>query len=124
MDLVSLNQELETILSSLEFEENGGIGITRFERYEDHWTIRIDVKTGVADEKQLWKCQVEKGLDFMLQPGYSENIEMFNDHPLLWSHNQKQSSLYFGKSTDAPYEVLSSLYSAHAKLTKGWIQLK
>jgi len=67
------------------------------------------------------QCQITNGLDFLLVPGYFENFETFKDHPLLWSHNQKHTSLYFGKAASDPHEVLSRLYSLHFRITKGWI---
>lgn len=121
MNIDLLNKELESILSSLEFEENGGLSITGFERYEDDWTLEFVVRTGVEDERQLWQCQIYNGLDFLLVPGYFDNLEIVKDHPLLWPHDQKQTSLYFGKAADDSHEVLSSLYSLHVRITKGWI---
>jgi hypothetical protein len=117
MNLYALNKELEAILASLEFEENGGIHITGTDWYSDDLKVEFAIKTGVEGQNQLWEVQISGVRDELIKSDITDKMELLDEHPLLWTYNQWQTSLYFGNPTTKPYELFANIYDVHIKET-------
>jgi hypothetical protein len=121
MRLETFNKELENIFSTPEFEEEGGIFISGTHWFSDDLKIEFVIKTGVEQQKQLWEVQVKGVRDELIKSDTADKLELFEEHPLLWTYNQRQTNLYFGQSTSRPYELFTDIYAIHLRLTKNWI---
>ncbi|MEM8969224.1 MAG: hypothetical protein AAGE93_22595 [Bacteroidota bacterium] len=123
MELYGLNSRLAGILSSVEFEEEGGIHITGADWYSDDLKLEFAIRTGENDEHQLWEAQITGVRDELIKSDWAVQMQLLEDHPLLWRFNDIQSELYFSKSTDKPYELISSILEAHHKIVSNWYSL-
>ena len=121
MKLETLNNELSELFQTAEFENNGGIHITGTEWYTDDLRIELAIETGLEGESQFWEVQINGVRKELIKSSYTDKIELFNEHPLLWEYNQEQSSLYFGNKTGRPYELFANIYKIHMLLTNSWI---
>ena len=120
MRLNKLNKELDDILSTLEFEEGGGIHITGTDWYSDDLRVEFAINTGIDGKSQLWEIQINGVRTNLIKSDFADGIELFEEHPLLWPYNQLQTSLYFGRPTKRPYELFEGLYRVHLQETKKW----
>lgn len=123
MGLDTINKELEDIFSTLEFEEDGGVRITGSDWFSNDLRLEFALKTGVEGQNQLWEVQITGVRDESIKSGFSHKLELLEEHPLLWAHNQLQTSLYFGQSTSKPHELFTEIYSTHLRLTRNWVPL-
>ena len=72
------------------------------------------------DRQRRFTLEFENVAEFHVIPRECGTIRTAVDHPLLWDHNEKHSSIYFSSSPDNPAEFLGLLYSAHQSLLSGW----
>jgi hypothetical protein len=121
MRLEKFNKELEDVFSTLEFEESGGIHITGTDWYSDDLKLEFAVKTGIKGQNQLWEIQIEGVREELIKSDPTNKLELFEEHPLLWTYNQRQASLYFGRPSTRPYELFANIYSIHAQETNNKI---
>jgi len=121
MRLEALNKELEDIFSSIEFEDNGGIHITGTGWFSDNLRLEFSIKTGIEEQNQLWEVKVKGARDELIKSDITAKLELFEEHPLLWTHNQRQTNLYFGQPTSRPHELFTDIYSTHSRLTRSCI---
>jgi hypothetical protein len=121
MRLATLNKELEDIFSTVEYEEDGGIRITRTNMYSDDLRVEFAIKTGKAGQSPLWEVHINGVREDLIKSDFAHKLELFEEHPLLWAYNQRQSNLYFGKGTERPYELFVNIYSIHSQLTQNLI---
>jgi hypothetical protein len=121
MRLEKLNKELEDIFSTFEFEEDGGIHITGTDWFADDLKVEFAVKTGIEGQNQLWEIQIGGVRDELIKSDITNKLELFEEHPLLWAYNQRQTNLYFGRPTTRPYELFANIYLIHARETNSKI---
>lgn len=124
MLLEQLIKELNDIFTSIDFEENGGLYISKAEWTSDDLRLVIVIKTGVDDQKQLREIQVKGVRDELIKSDLAESMNLYEEHPLLWSHNQMQVSLYFSQPTNRPHELLTDITALHNRKTANWIRLE
>ncbi len=124
MELSELNNQLSEIFSTIEFEEDGGIHITGTDWYSDDLKLKFAVKTGINDQNQLWEAQIGGVRDELIKSDWTEELELLDEHPLLWKHNNAQCELYFSKPTSEPYELLNDILETHKRTSKGWYELE
>lgn len=124
MRLETFNKELEDIFSMVEYEENGGINITGTDWYSDVLRIEFVIKTGNEGQSQLWEVQIGGVREYLIKSNFATKLELFEEHPLLWTYNQQQTNLYFGRPTDRPYELFANIYNIHQQLTKNGISIE
>ncbi|MEQ9440036.1 MAG: hypothetical protein RIG62_13355 [Cyclobacteriaceae bacterium] len=123
MELQELNSRLADIFSSIEFEEDGGIHITKTDWYSDDLKLEFTVRTGIDDEHQLWEAQITGVREELIKSDWADQMKLLEDHPLLWRFDDIQSELYFSQSTDRPYELISSILETHQKIVSNWYSL-
>jgi hypothetical protein len=115
--LETLNKELEDIFSTLEFEEDGGIHITGTDWFADDLRVEFAIKTGVEGQNQLWEVQINGVREEIIKSDSTKRLELFEEHPLLWTYNQRQANLYFGRATSRPHELFVNIYNIHSRMT-------
>lgn len=123
MELYELNSKLADIFSSVEFEEDGGIHITGTDWYSVDLNLEFVVRTGIDDEHQLWEAHITGVRDELIKSDWADQMQLLEDHPLLWRFKDIQSELYFSQSTDRPYELINSILETHQKMTNNWYSL-
>ena len=121
MRLERLHKELEDIFSTLEYEEDGGIRITGTAWNSDELRVEFAIKTGKEGQSPLWKVQINRVREDLIKSDFADKLELFEEHPLLWAYNQRQTNLYFGKGTERPYELFVNIYNIHRQLTQNRI---
>ncbi|MCH6198236.1 hypothetical protein MMU07_01485 [Aquiflexum sp. LQ15W] len=121
MRLETINKELECIFSTVEFEENGEIHITGADWYSDDLRIEFVIKTGIEGQSQLWEAQISGVREDLIKSDFADKLELFEEHPLLWTYNQRQTNLYFGRPTERPYELFVNIYNIHLQVTRNRI---
>lgn len=121
MRLETLNKELEEIFSTVEYEEDGGIHITGTAWYSDDLRVEFVIKTGNEGQNQIWAVQIKGVREESITSDFADKLELFEEHPLLWTYNQRQTNLYFGKGTEKPHELFANIYNIHIQLTKNRI---
>jgi hypothetical protein len=117
MRLNGLSKELEDIFSTVEYEEGGGIHITGTDWYSDDLRVEFVINTGNERQSQLWEVEIGGVREDLISSDFADRLELFEEHPLLWKYNQRQTNLYFGKGTERPHELFVNIYNIHIQLT-------
>lgn len=123
MTIQELNSELDEILTSLEFEEDGGIYITGTDWYQDDLKLEIAVNSGLDEGSQLWEAQVTGVREELIKSTWADDLRLLNDHVLLWPYNGTVSELYFSSPTEKPHELYVAVVEAHQRAVNNWIPL-
>jgi hypothetical protein len=123
MKLEELNKELDDIFNSIEFEEEGGIYMTGADWFSDDLKLEFAVKTGVEGRDQLWEVQIQRVREESIKANMAEKFDLLEEHPLLWTYNQRQINLYFSKPTSKPFELFTNIWTIHNRETRNWIPL-
>jgi len=55
-----------------------------------------------------------------LKPSMSGDVDLYNDHPLLWKFNEDHGYLYYSSEVDSKYELLGRVWEAHELSMNGW----
>jgi hypothetical protein len=121
MRLETLNKELEDIFSTVEYEEDGGVHITGTDWFSDDLRVEFAIKTGNEGQSQLWEVQISGVREDLIKSDVADKLELFEEHPLLWTYNQRQTNLYFGRPTERPHELFVNVYNIHRQLTRNRI---
>ena len=117
----SMLQELLDLTETLDFEEDGGIIVVSatWRNDKEDLEIGLDLNTG-EDEVQKWTliCKSEREHNIIL--GWGDNLEVANDHVLLWPHKKAVHKLWFNGSGEDTSAVIGALWQVHHKLVGGW----
>lgn len=114
--------ELNLILDSSEFEDNGGILITSADWFADDVKLEISVNTG-AEENQLWEVSCESSRTCVIRPNWAADIQISDDHPLLWKYKLPSANLYFIGPAKEPEKLFLSLFQLNEELFEGFLSL-
>ncbi|HNP77527.1 MAG: hypothetical protein U0289_06145 [Cyclobacteriaceae bacterium] len=112
-----ISKELNDILSATDFE-SGGIQITGADWGLEDARIQFAINTGVEGESQRWEIQIKGVREDLIKSDVADKLELFDEHPLLWTYTQRQCNLYFGSPTERPDELFVNIYNIHRKLTR------
>jgi hypothetical protein len=85
--------------------------------YSDDLRIEFVIKTGNEGQSQLWEAQISGVREDLIKSNFADKLELFEEHPLLWTYNQRQTNLYFGRPAERPYELFVNIYNIHRQLT-------
>lgn len=116
-----IHPQLDAILNSIEFEDNGSINITGTDWYSDDVRIEFVIRTGIEQDSQLWEVQIEATRSDLIKSEHFHSMSLSFDHPLLWPFKQFQTNLYFARKTEQPFEVFFKLSEVHQELCAEWI---
>ncbi len=92
-----ISKELNDILSATDFE-SGGIQITGADWGLENARIQLTINTGVEGETQRWEVQIIGVREDLIKSDEADKLELFDEHPLLWTYTQRQRNLYFGST--------------------------
>src|SRR6478672_6111147 len=120
-----MNTPLQTLLALIagkEFDEDDSwINITAA-----RWSgrdIAIDLSVRLSDEQlQHWSLECDDIRESRIVNSGASALEVLDDHPLLWPHNQLREVLYFrGKPADAS-ATEGRLLEAHWSTVDRWLE--
>ncbi len=120
MTFEQLSKDLYDIFETVEYDEDGSVHITGTDRFSDNLRVEFSINTGIGGHNQLWEIQINGVRTDLIKSDFAYRIELFDEHPLLWPYTQLQTSLYFGRPTNRPYELLADIYQTHLGFTKRW----
>jgi hypothetical protein len=107
--------ELDRVLGTAEFENDGFLLVTAAERDGDRLTIGLLVHPGEAGDPETWGIACERVEAFALHSGPAHSADVSDDDPALWVYTEPSASLYCaGVPEGAADAVLGALYYAHA----------
>lgn len=55
-----------------------------------------------------------------VQPSSSGELELTDNHPLLWNSNKPHGRLYYSSAPNNSYEILGRMWEAHEKVFGDW----
>ena len=117
-----MSDKLLKRLTAIHFEDYGSIHVNSLERRGQDLIIRLEV---TADEEAdipgdiVVTCYTFR--ESNLAPGRHSELELSQDHVLLWHYNQPYDLLSFYGKTNNPLTVVGALYEAHTALVGSWI---
>ena len=115
-------EELLAITNLVDFENYGSLRLTGIEWSEDALILSLNV---VADEypevHPNWQVVCSNVREDSLSLGYSYELQLFNDHVLLWPHSMRTSATSFYGKSENPSAVAGALYERHWELAGKWI---
>lgn len=114
--------ELETVLASLEFEENGAVLVASAHWFQDRsCRLLLNVQIGDdAERRQAWLVRCADTRAARVIGDWAAGVTLAADHPLLLPYTQPQAELAFrGHPTD-PRAVVGELWEAHCAVTDTW----
>ncbi|MBL0388593.1 hypothetical protein JJB07_18470 [Tumebacillus sp. ITR2] len=74
-----------------------------------------------TDLVQEWKVTCSETIDYQHNFEYIEDLNVYQDHVLLWKANQEQAQLFFKGTPQNTNELVGELYIKHQEVTQGWI---
>lgn len=109
--------ELNSLFETLEFENDGFVIVSGFERDGTSATLRFRVHTGVEGESpQAWRVGCQGVEAFVFNGGLAYGIEVVDEDPALWPYNQSRANLYcVDAAPDQADALLGALYRAHVE---------
>lgn len=119
-----MNPDLEEILQSGEFEDNGGIQIRSLRWIDEDLSILISVDTGMeGSPKQAWEIGAQKVRKERIERAWIDNLGEYDDHIVLLPYNDQVGQLYFSRLEYERDNLLGSLYRRLRDFSNDWLQL-
>jgi len=107
-------QDLLEIVTSHDYEDQGGLLISSFLLDGDDEKIRIIVDTGDTDvPNQTWEILINDVKAEKIDINWASELSTFEDHYLLWEFTDEQTSLYFNGELGNGQKLLADLYTVH-----------
>lgn len=109
----SLPDELAKTLSSLAFEENGGLFIDSIQTSGKD--LKVCFKLRLSDDKndQQWIIKITGNIAERIVLTSTHTLQLFSDHELLWDYTDSHTELYFKGKSKNPYHLYKDLYKLH-----------
>lgn len=122
---VDLPLELESILTSVEYEENGRLIKKSLTFLGDKLLFDFELHLGKVEEKpQLWQMVIGGYKTSRIYPEQLGSYFQFYDyHFLLFEFQNIQTELYTTKLSVDPVALLADLYSTHQKSFGNFLSL-
>ena len=111
-----LPSDLEEAFSSIAYEEEGSIKVQSINFNDENSIVDFTIKNGYSDENetQNWQMQIfgyrTSKIDL---ENLGDQFYFYSDHFLLWEFIDKETELYFKKSSDNPEKLLVDIYNLH-----------
>lgn len=83
----------------------------------------LNLKTGEdeTDAQQTWEVECVGVQEHQILLGRCDQINLFNDHVLLWTYNSPKALVSFYGETKDPLAVLIALMNCHSDLTDDYL---
>ena len=120
-----LPTEILEVLQDAEFESIGRILVEKLEYSQNQLVVRLRLTVWNELTDQLWDMVVEKPVSKLLAEAEAGNIEIYDDHYLLWEFNDQCTELYVnGNSAKASEYVGAKFYALHSAAFGEWLPLE
>jgi len=83
----------------------------------DDWTNTASTR---ATGRRRFDLRFHEVAECTATPSATGIIQVADEHPLLWNHNDEHVSMFFSSSPANPFELFGQLCVAHGQLFKGW----
>ncbi|MEO8239411.1 MAG: hypothetical protein ABI576_15005 [Flavobacterium sp.] len=109
-------KEFAEFISSMWFEENGGIIINKYEFNNENIKLEVYLNSGDEEiENQIWEIDILKLKTEKFDIKWDTEIEILEDHFLLWEYIDNQTSIYFNGENKNADNLLADIYRMHKK---------
>lgn len=114
--------DLLTVTSNIDFEDFGSLVLTRAVWSESVITLSLEMSSD-EDPKvhPRWQVLCSGVKEDCLSLGYHYDLQLSDDHVLLWPHAARTSALSFYGKAENPAAVAGALYQRHSELAGKWI---
>lgn len=120
-----LPKELEEIIDTGEFEDDGGIKITSLGYFADNLKVGFSLDSGDEDKpNQLWELQIDGLRDQKIVVDWANNLEFYSDHFLLWEFSRNHTSLYFKRKANNPDKFIADIFKTHRAVFEKWFDVE
>lgn len=113
-------KQLLDTLTSLEFEEDGGIVIKSTEYNYEDLSITVAITTGKDEAPQNWKITCLGMQIDQMSHGWASDLSILDTHPLLWPHGDQESELYILGPAETPVAIYGDIVMTHNANCNGW----
>jgi hypothetical protein len=80
---------------------------------------------GTNQKVQQWRVSCRNLIDYRLLLDYIEDIDIFNDHVLLWEYHHNHCELYFREMPKkSRNNLIVDLFKKHKEITEGWVEFE
>lgn len=120
-----LPKELEEIINTGEFGDDGGIRITSLDYFVDDSKVVFSLDSGDEDKlNQLWELQIDGLRDQRISIDWANNLEFYSLHFLLWEFSRNHTSLYFKRKADNPNKLIADIFKTHRAVFGKWFDVE
>lgn len=118
-----LPDDLKALFDSLDYEEEGGLGVDLIEYLSNE--VHLTFSLSLGDISQQWQLQIlnYKGskIDIDNLGGY---FKFYSSHYLMYEYLDNSTELYVKKGCDNPEQLLSEIYKLHNTVFENYIPLE
>ncbi len=88
----------------------------------DHGGLTIEVAADIADMPVGGRYAFDfSGVrETTVVVGDIEEIDVRNDHPVMWDYSERHENIYFSEAPSNPYEIIGRLFEAHKTVMHDW----
>lgn len=116
--------ELQAIVDTGEFEDNGWINLLAAEWHESDLSLTLIVNPG-NDSLQRWRLRCGDVLEYQIAAAGDCGFNHWSsDHPALDQYTEPHDQLYFSGAVPNPREGVGALWLAHRSHADDWYPLE
>ncbi|TDN37970.1 hypothetical protein A8B98_01565 [Hymenobacter sp. UV11] len=118
------------IFQDADFESMGGVFIERLDYLENDALLKLRIKTGSELPNQVWQATVKDIISEKISRSWvydngANNIEIYNDHYLLWEFTDQHTELYVNGAAENISEYIGArFYEMHIANFGDWLPLE
>ncbi len=109
IDNSDLPIEIMKLISEEETEWQGGFKINSLDFHEEDLKIKFELKLDTTGESLFWEIQVEDLIDFKFEREFSEDMNIYSDHPLVRKWTKDEVSIYVKQRAKKPHQLAAQL---------------
>ena len=118
-----MNQELQDIFETGEFEDNGSCQIQLLNWVGDDLHVELYIRTGFEEEKaQYWNIIAHTVRSQNIEKEWDDILEEVTDHPVLLPYTSNTANLFFSHFETSKTELLGNLYTATYDAVGDWLK--
>ncbi|MDF7802140.1 hypothetical protein P4C99_21895 [Pontiellaceae bacterium B1224] len=119
-----MNQQLQEIIETGEFEDNGSCQIQSLNWVEEDLHVELYVRTGFEDEQaQYWNVIAHTVRAQKIEKEWDDILEEVTEHPVLLPYTSNTANLFFSHFESSKIELLGNLYMATYEFVGDWLNL-
>ncbi|MBC6112418.1 hypothetical protein ACFOG5_10065 [Pedobacter fastidiosus] len=104
--------DLENILTSKEYMEDGGMVISSLNYIDENLIVTFNLFIN-NEKKNQWELKILKIADERFIRGWAQNFTAYSDHFLLYAFTDVFTDLYYNGKSTKPDKLLLDLYKSH-----------